>query len=86
MSGCGTTRAIYGVPQAPWEQMSPTERQAARDRFKQQEEINARTREQAKQQALRAREKAEELVKLCHPEAMSDSSKCQVITRQKRGF
>ncbi|HDN26431.1 MAG TPA: hypothetical protein ENG03_04940 [Thioploca sp.] len=83
--GCGGTRAIYGVPEEQWNLMKEQERQAAIERFKRQEEINAQTRAQAK----KAREDADEFANKCHETDdevdLSDSSEsdCEVITRRK---
>lgn len=81
---CGATRAIYGVPQDKWEQMSEPERQAAIERYEQQQAIYAETRNQAE----KARQEAEEFAKKCHEtnDAGDTSGECEVITRRRFGL
>jgi len=81
LTGCGATRAIYGVPEVQWTRMNETERQATIDYFKQQQEINAATRIQAE----KAREEAEEFASQCHDVEKYEhpSEKCEVIQRHR---
>jgi hypothetical protein len=74
---CSATKAIYGVPQEKWEQLSEQERQAAIERYEQQQAIYADTREQAE----KARKKAEEFAAKCHEtnEEGETSGECEVI-------
>jgi len=78
LTSCGGMRAIYGVPEDKWVTMTESERQAAIERFEQEQIINAQTREQAE----KAKQEAEEFERQCH----EDEEKCRVITRQRWGF
>jgi DNA topoisomerase VI subunit B len=80
LTGCGATRAIYGVPEGQWQQMNETERQATIEYFKRQQEIHAATRIQAE----KAREEAEEFASQCHDVEtyQPPSEKCEVIQRR----
>ena len=83
MTGCGITRAVYGVPEEQWARMNEQERQATIERFKRQQEINAQTREQAE----KAREEAEEFASQCHDEHnLPVPEKCKVISRHRVWF
>ncbi|MDM8558107.1 hypothetical protein [Candidatus Parabeggiatoa sp. HSG14] len=92
IASCGITRAIYGVPEEEWKRMSEAEQQTAIERFKQQEEINAKTRvqaEKAKEIAEQSKPKSEEFAQKCHEikDDISDlSEECNVITRRRFGF
>ncbi len=77
---CGTTRAIYGIPEDKWQQMSESERQAAIEQYEQQQIIYAETREQGE----KARQEAEEFAAKCHDTEAPDE--CEVITRRKFGW
>lgn len=86
VSGC--SRAIYGVPEADWQQMSEQERTRTIDRFNRQEAINEATRsqaEQAQQSVEAARQKAHEFERQC--QAMEQqgeaSADCKKIRRQR---
>ncbi|EDN65510.1 secreted protein [Beggiatoa sp. PS] len=81
LTGCGATRAIYGVPEVQWARMNETERQATIDYFKQQQEINAVTRIQAE----KAKTEAEEFASQCHDAEtyQHPSEKCEVIQHHR---
>ncbi len=92
IASCSVTHAIYGVSEEQWERMSEAEQQAAIERFKQQEEINAQTRvqaEKAKEIAEQSKPKSEEFAQKCR-EIKDDifdlSEECNVITRHRFGF
>ena len=54
IQGCGGVSAVYGIPKPQWQAMSEAEKQAAKQRFEEQEAIYTQTRaaaEQAKKQA-----------------------------------
>ena len=84
LASCGTTRAIYGVSEETWAQMSESERQATIARYEQQQAIN----EQTRQQAEKARQEADEFAKKCHEtdDAGNTSGECEVITRRRFGL
>ncbi len=79
MAGCGGSYAIYGVPEIEWRAMTPEERQATIERFKQQRKIYTRTRTQAK----KTRKADEEFARKCHD---NFSNECEVKTRHKWQF
>ena len=83
------TQAIYGVPSEQWEKMTDTERQAAIERFEQQQIINERTRKRAeiiKYQGDKAREEAKEFERQCKEQDEMTEEQCRVITRRRFGF
>ncbi len=86
LSGC--SRAIYGVPEEQWQQMSEADRARTIERFNQQEAIYAETRRQAelaRESAEKAKQEAYEFERKCKEIEQSGetSAECQKIRRQR---
>ncbi len=83
-ASCGITHAVYGVPQDQWNRMTEKERQLTKERFYQQEKINAQTRVQAE----KARQEAEEFANRCQKdnETPSAHSECRMTTKRQWGL
>lgn len=84
MASCGLTRAVYGVPEDQWNRMTEKERERTRERFYQQEKINAQTRVQAE----KARQEAEEFANRCQKdnETPSAPQECHLTTKRQWGL
>ena len=84
MASCSLTHAVYGVPEDQWNRMTEKERQLTRERFYQQEKINAQTRVQAE----KARQEAEEFANRCQKDKETSSApqECHVTTKRQWGL